>query len=65
MGLPDVKGREDILKLHSKSKKLDEGVSLNVIAMRTPGFRGAELTNLMSEAAILAGRRGSDRITIQ
>lgn len=41
VGLPDVKGREGILKVHNKSKKLDEGVSLNVITMRTPGFSGA------------------------
>lgn len=63
VGLPDVKGREDILKVHSSNKKLDKDVSLSVIAMRTPGFSGADLANLMNEAAILAGRRGKDRIT--
>lgn len=63
VGLPDVRGREDILKVHSNNKRLDKDVSLTVIAMRTPGFSGADLANLMNEAAILAGRRGKDRIT--
>ncbi|XP_008802626.2 ATP-dependent zinc metalloprotease FTSH 6, chloroplastic-like [Phoenix dactylifera] len=63
VGLPDVRGREEILKVHSSNKKLDKGVSLTVIAMRTPGFSGADLANLMNEAAILAGRRGKDKIT--
>ncbi|KAL0430905.1 UNVERIFIED_CONTAM: ATP-dependent zinc metalloprotease FTSH 6, chloroplastic [Sesamum radiatum] len=65
VGLPDVKGREEILKVHSKNKKLDRNVDLSVIAMRTPGFSGADLANLMNEAAILAGRRGKDRITLK
>ncbi|KAG7555341.1 Peptidase M41 [Arabidopsis suecica] len=64
VGLPDIRGREEILKVHSKSKKLDKDVSLSVIAMRTPGFSGADLANLMNEAAILAGRRGKDKITL-
>lgn len=59
VGLPDVKGREDILKVHSNNKKLDKDVSLSVIAMRTPGFSGADLANLMNEAAILAGMEGT------
>ncbi|XP_009121594.1 ATP-dependent zinc metalloprotease FTSH 6, chloroplastic [Brassica rapa] len=63
VGLPDIRGREEILKVHSKSKKLDDEVSLSVIAMRTPGFSGADLANLMNEAAILAGRRGQEKIT--
>lgn len=63
VGLPDVKGREAILKVHSSNKKLDKDVSLSIIAMRTPGFSGADLANLMNEAAILAGRRGKNRIT--
>ncbi|KAL6959732.1 ATP-dependent zinc metalloprotease FTSH 6, chloroplastic [Sarracenia purpurea var. burkii] len=63
VGLPDVRGREEILEVHSKNKKLDKNVSLSVIAMRTPGFSGADLANLMNEAAILAGRRGKDKIT--
>ncbi|XP_010492351.1 PREDICTED: ATP-dependent zinc metalloprotease FTSH 6, chloroplastic-like [Camelina sativa] len=65
VGLPDIRGREEILKVHSKSKKLDKEVSLSVIALRTPGFSGADLANLMNEAAILAGRRGKDKITLK
>ncbi|KAK1284185.1 hypothetical protein QJS10_CPB21g00636 [Acorus calamus] len=64
VGLPDVRGREQILKVHSSNKKLDKDVSLSVLAMRTPGFSGADLANLMNEAAILAGRRGKDTITV-
>ncbi|PRQ53604.1 putative CARD domain, ATPase, AAA-type, core, peptidase, FtsH [Rosa chinensis] len=65
VGLPDIKGRNDILKVHSSNKKLDKSVSLDIIAMRTPGFSGADLANLMNEAAILAGRRGKDKITMK
>ncbi|OVA08996.1 Peptidase M41 [Macleaya cordata] len=65
VGLPDVRGREEILKVHSKNKKLDKDVSITVIAMRTPGFSGADLANLMNEAAILAGRRGKEKITMK
>ncbi|PIN15674.1 AAA+-type ATPase containing the peptidase M41 domain [Handroanthus impetiginosus] len=65
VGLPDVRGREEILQVHSKNKKLDKDVNLSVIAMRTPGFSGADLANLMNEAAILAGRRGKDTVTLK
>lgn len=65
VGLPDIRGREEILKVHSNNKKLDKDVSLSIIAMRTPGFSGADLANLMNEAAILAGRRGKDKITLK
>ncbi|KAH6796998.1 FTSH protease 6 [Perilla frutescens var. hirtella] len=65
VGLPDVRGREEILEVHSKNKKLDKDVDLGVVAMRTPGFSGADLANLMNEAAILAGRRGRDSITLK
>lgn len=65
VGLPDIRGREEILKVHSSNKRLDKDVSLNVIAMRTPGFSGADLANLMNEAAILAGRRGKNQITMK
>lgn len=65
VGLPDVRGREEILKVHCSNKRLDPDVSLSVVAMRTPGFSGADLANLMNEAAILAGRRGKDRITVK
>ncbi|KAJ7970993.1 ATP-dependent zinc metalloprotease ftsh chloroplastic-like [Quillaja saponaria] len=63
VGLPDIRGREEILKVHSNNKKLEKDISLSLIAMRTPGFSGADLANLMNEAAILAGRRGKDKIT--
>ncbi|KAM0914340.1 hypothetical protein ACQ4PT_011545 [Festuca glaucescens] len=65
VGLPDVRGREEILRVHSANKRLDTDVSLSVVAMRTPGFSGADLANLMNEAAILAGRRGKDRISVK
>ena len=53
---PDVKGREDILKVHAKGKKLDGTVSLKTVARSTPGFTGADLSNLLNEAAIMAAR---------
>ena len=56
VGRPDVRGREDILKVHAKGKRLDEGVDLRLLARVTPGFTGADLSNLMNEAAILAAR---------
>lgn len=55
---PDLKGRHAILKVHAEGKPLAEGVSLESIARRTPGFAGAELANLLNEAALLATRRG-------
>ena len=57
VGLPDIKGREAILKIHARGKPLAEDVSLNSIAKGTPGFSGADLENLMNEAALLAVRR--------
>ncbi|GCD09193.1 ATP-dependent zinc metalloprotease FtsH [Clostridium tagluense] len=56
VGAPDVKGREEILRVHSKGKHLAEEVSLQVLAKRTPGFTGADLENLMNEAALLTVR---------
>ena len=56
VGRPDVKGREDILKVHAKGKRLDESVDLKTVARVTPGFTGADLSNLMNEAAIMAAR---------
>jgi cell division protease FtsH len=53
---PDVKGREAILKVHSKNKPIDDSVDLKTIAMRTPGFSGADLENLLNEAALIAAR---------
>ncbi|XP_057429140.1 ATP-dependent zinc metalloprotease FTSH 2, chloroplastic [Lotus japonicus] len=60
--VPDIRGRTEILKVHASNKKFDADVSLEVIAMRTPGFSGADLANLLNEAAILAGRRGKTAI---
>ncbi|MEY2425756.1 MAG: cell division protease FtsH [Actinomycetota bacterium] len=59
---PDLVGREAILTVHSQDKPLTAGVDLNVLARRTPGFTGADLANLMNEAALLAARHGSKRI---
>ena len=58
IGLPDVKGREAILKVHARGKPLGDDVDLNSIARGTPGFSGADLENLLNEAALLAVRRG-------
>ena len=58
VNLPDVRGREAILKVHAKNVKLDPSVDLSVIARGTPGFSGAELANLLNEAALLAARTG-------
>lgn len=55
---PDVKGREAILKVHIKEKPLGENVNLEILAKRTPGFTGADLANMVNEAALLAARRG-------
>ena len=57
VGLPDIRGREAILKIHARDKQLAEDVNLNSIAKGTPGFAGADLENLMNEAALLAVRR--------
>ncbi len=59
---PDVEGRYEILKVHSRNKPLGPDVDLKVLARRTPGFVGADLENVMNEAAILAARRGKKRI---
>ncbi len=59
---PDVKGREEILKVHAKGKPLEEDVNLEVLARRTPGFTGADLANLMNEAALLAARFGKKKV---
>ena len=64
VGRPDVKGREDILKVHAKGKNLDETVNLKTIARSTPGFTGADLSNLLNEAAILAARDTRPAITM-
>ncbi|BAY49715.1 cell division protein FtsH [Scytonema sp. HK-05] len=60
---PDRKGRLEILQVHSRNKKIDPSVSLEVVARRTPGFTGADLANLLNEAAILTARRRKEAIT--
>ena len=65
VNLPDVKGREEILRVHSKKVKLAEGVDLQVVARGTPGYSGAELANVINEAALLAARRGLKGITLK
>ena len=64
VGLPDVREREDILTVHAKNKVLSPSVQLNAIAKRTPGFSGADLENLLNEAALLAVRRNKNNITM-
>jgi len=61
---PDLKGRWEILKVHARNKKVSEEVSLETIARRTPGFTGADLANLLNEAAILTARRRKEAITM-
>ena len=65
VGKPDVKGREDILKVHAKGKRLDESVSLKTIARSTAGFTGADLSNLLNEAAIMAARDNRPVMTME
>ena len=62
---PDIKGRLEVLQVHARNKKLDPSVSLEAIARRTPGFTGADLANLLNEAAILTARRRKEGITIR
>ena len=64
VGLPDIKGREDILKIHVKGKPLAEDVDLRQLARGTAGFTGADLENLVNEGALLAARRDQDYITM-
>nr|YP_010951610.1 ATP-dependent zinc metalloprotease FtsH [Laurencia catarinensis]WMP12549.1 ATP-dependent zinc metalloprotease FtsH [Laurencia catarinensis] len=63
--IPDFKGRLAILNVHSRNKKIDPKVSLSIIARRTPGFSGADLANLLNEAAILTARERKNRITLK
>lgn len=62
--VPDIKGRLEVLKVHARNKKLADEISLDAIARRTPGFSGADLANLLNEAAILTARRRKDAITM-
>ena len=63
LDLPDIRDREAILKVHAKEKPLADDANLRVIAERTPGFSGADLANLLNEAAILAARRNQKKVT--
>ena len=64
VGRPDVKGRTDILKVHAKGKRLDEQVDLKTVARATPGFTGADLSNLLNEAAIMAARDNREALSM-
>ncbi|MEG2283139.1 MAG: ATP-dependent zinc metalloprotease FtsH [Bacilli bacterium] len=64
VGLPDVREREDILRVHAKNKVMNKDIILTNIAKRTPGFSGADLENLLNEAALLAVRRNKEQITM-
>lgn len=61
---PDIKGRQEILKVHVKGKPIGEDINLDVVARRTPGFTGADLSNLVNEAALLSARRNKKKITM-
>ena len=65
VGRPDVKGREEILKVHARDKKLDASVNLKTIARSTAGFTGADLSNLLDEAAIMAAREDRPVLTME
>ena len=64
VGLPDVRGRHAILKVHAKKVKMSEGVDLEIIARGTPGYSGAELANVINEAALMAASKGLKAITL-
>jgi cell division protease FtsH len=62
---PDLEGRKAILRVHAKGKPLDSGVDLDILARRTPGFTGADLANVINEAALLTARRSKESITMK
>lgn len=62
VGIPDIKGREEILKIHTRGKPLDDDVDLKIVARRTPGFTPADLENLINEAALLTARKNLTKI---
>ena len=64
VGLPDIKGREEILKVHARGKPFADDVNLDDLAKTTPGFTGADLENLLNEAALLAARKEKTNITM-
>lgn len=63
--IPDIKGRTEILKVHAKKIKLSESVDLSVIAQRTPGFSGADLANIINEAAIIAAKKNKESVEFE
>lgn len=65
LDIPDIKGREDVLKVHAKGKPLRSDVDLKVLARRTPGFTGADLANMLNEAALLAARKHQKQISME
>ena len=65
LDIPDIKGREDILKVHAKGKPLAPEVDLKVLARQTPMFTGADLANVLNEAALLAARRNKKKISME
>lgn len=65
VSVPDIKGREEILKVHVKGKPLASDVNLEVLARRTPGFTGADLANLVNEAALLSARRNDKKVSMK
>lgn len=65
VGLPDIKGREEILKVHARGKPLGSDVKLDELAKSTPGFTGADLENLLNEAALLAARKDKKRVEME
>lgn len=65
VGVPDVKGREEIIKVHARGKPLSPEIDIKVLAKRTPGFTGADIENMMNEAAILVARRSGKEIEMQ
>ena len=65
VNMPDVKGREDILKVHVKNIPLSKDIDLQVIARSTPGFSGADLSNVVNEAALVAARKSQDNVTMK
>ncbi|NLN21994.1 MAG: ATP-dependent metallopeptidase FtsH/Yme1/Tma family protein [Syntrophomonadaceae bacterium] len=62
---PDLQGRRDIIEVHMRGKKLEDDVDVDVLARRTPGFTGADLANMINEAALLAARRGRKKISME
>jgi len=65
VNMPDVKGREEILRVHTRQIPLSKDVNLKILARSTPGFSGADLANLVNEAALLAARRGQNKVTMK